>query len=108
MERTQLPDGSVQALPLPETNYIQAQQYQWTPNVIHLQIGKTYMFVVFTVDVVHGFSLIMDKTSYNTVVVPGSPATIHITASQVGEFMLLCNEFCGSAHDFMSATFIVE
>ncbi len=108
LERTRLQDGSVAALPLPETNYIQAEHPSWTPYLIRMQIGQTYMFVVFTVDVIHGFSLIMDDSSYNTVIVPGSPATVHMTPSQAGEFRLLCNEFCGAKHDRMASTFIVE
>ncbi|MEE9223938.1 MAG: hypothetical protein V3U51_04230 [Thermoplasmata archaeon] len=108
IKRNELPDGTVEGVLMPDANYIMASQFSWTPGTVRMQVGETYMFIAFTVDVVHGFSFNLGDSSFNLVLVPGSPATIHITPSQPGEYLLLCNEYCGAGHDYMFTIFIVE
>jgi cytochrome c oxidase subunit 2 len=108
INRYKLPDGSVQALPDHEDNYLIASQYSWTPDVLRLEQGEDYKFKIISVDVVHTFSIIMGDSAYTTVIMPNMVTEVHISAETPGEYVMVCYEYCGIGHDLMFTTFIVE
>lgn len=102
-----LPDGSVEAIP-GEPIPIAAMQYTWIPNVLRMRTGEEYHLQLASVDVIHGFSLQMGSSSLNASVMPGMMSMVELIPTEPGEFLVNCNEYCGIAHEVMSARFIVE
>jgi cytochrome c oxidase subunit II len=41
-------------------------------------------------------------------IVPGAVATLRLTPEQAGNFVFLCDVFCGKGHEEMSGTLIVS
>lgn len=100
-------DGAVEAMPGEPVPMV-AQQFGFLPRELRLRTGETYVLDVVSKDVIHGFSLQQGAGSLNAVVVPGTPTRITLTPTQPGEYLLLCNEYCGLGHQFMSGRIIVE
>ncbi|WP_270179694.1 cytochrome c oxidase subunit II [Alkalihalobacillus sp. CinArs1] len=61
--------------------------------------GATVHFTVTSKDVVHGFQI--PKTNVNMMVTPGHVNKITHTFDDVGQFLILCNEYCGVGHQAM-------
>jgi cytochrome c oxidase subunit 2 len=101
--------GTVGGLPVvrpPEGDvYLMSMQFMWTP-ILELQKGKTYRLHVSSIDVNHGFSL--QPVNMNFQIVPGYDYVITLTPPAVGEYKIICNEFCGIAHHLMSGQIIVK
>ena len=79
--------------------------WQWTP-ILKLKKGKEYILHLSATDVNHGFNLM--PININFQVVPGYDYGLKITPDQAGEFMVVCNEFCGIGHHNMVGKIIVE
>ncbi len=107
VEEHKLPDGSVEASH-DEPVYIIASQYTFTPNVLRLKAGEDYQVQLLSADVVHAFSVQMNGTSYNAVVMPMMVTGLTISPVEPGTYLTVCNEYCGLGHDFMYFTIIVE
>lgn len=86
--------------------YLHASQFQWRP-VLRLKKGETYRLLLSSTDVQHGLSLHKLGRSYNFQVIPGYLYAIKITPQDVGNFSLVCNEFCGIGHHTMTGRLIV-
>lgn len=63
--------------------------------------GKPIRFRVASVDVVHGFQ-IPGKTNVNLEVLPGHVSEVTQTFDTPGRYLILCHEYCGSGHHFMT------
>jgi cytochrome c oxidase subunit 2 len=61
-----------------------------------------------SMDVVHAISVQMDGTSYNAVVMPGIVTALKLKPAKPGQYLVLCNEYCGTGHDYMYFSVIVE
>lgn len=85
---------------------IVAYAFGYTPEDMEVPVGSTVHFTVTSSDVVHGFQI--PRTNVNMMVVPGEVNTISHTFDQPGEYLILCNEYCGTAHQFMSTRIIVK
>ncbi len=107
IEEYKLPDGSVEAQH-DEPVYIVASQYTFIPNKIRMKAGEHYDLQILSSDVVHAFSVQMDGTSYNTVVMPLMVTALEVAPTQPGTYLVNCNEYCGIGHDYMYFTLIVE
>lgn len=68
--------------------------------------GSTVHFIVTSPDVVHGFQI--PGTNVNMMVVPGEISRITHTFEKPGEYLILCNEYCGAAHEYMKTTVTVQ
>lgn len=88
-----LPDGSYEA-------YYIAQIFSFAPRAISIPRGVKVTFYVTSPDVVHGFSIPL--TGVNMMVVPGWVSTATHTFKERGTFLLVCNEYCGGAHQTMA------
>lgn len=80
---------------------IVTQAFAFTPNVIKVPKGATVDFVVTTKDVVHGFEIA--GTNVNMMLEPGYVSTYTQKFNKAGEYLILCNEYCGTGHHMMSA-----
>jgi cytochrome c oxidase subunit 2 len=78
----------------------------WLPREITVPAGRPVTFRLTALDVVHGFEVA--KTNINTMVVPGYVSQLTYTFTTPGEYLVVCNEFCGTGHHTMGGKIIVE
>jgi cytochrome c oxidase subunit 2 len=64
--------------------------------------------VVSSVDVLHGFSLVGHGQNINIEVVPGHAYKLTFTPDKPGTYLVVCNEYCGKLHHFMSGRIVIE
>lgn len=77
-----------------------AQAFTFTPGNVEIPKGAKVTFLVTSPDVVHGFQL--TGTPVNMMIVPGHINSLTYTFEETGEFLILCNEYCGTGHHMMS------
>lgn len=77
-----------------------AQAFTFTPGNVEIPKGAKVTFLVTSPDVVHGFQL--TGTPVNMMIVPGHINSLTYTFEEAGEFLILCNEYCGTGHHMMS------
>jgi cytochrome c oxidase subunit II len=82
------------------------QTWAFRPSEIRVPVGSRVTFTTTSQDVIHG--LRVEKTNVNIMLIPGQVgrATAHFT--QPGEYLLLCHEYCGIAHQTMYGIVVVE
>ena len=88
------------------TVVIQAFMFAFLPNEIRVPRGRDVTFRLTSPDVIHGFQIV--QTNGNTMVVPGYVSQFTTRFSRAGEYLIVCNEYCGLGHHIMSAKLIVE
>ena len=99
-------DGADVVAPPPGSDvYLHANQFAFRP-VLQLQRGEEYRLLVSSTDVQHGLSL--QPTNLNFQVLPGYLYVIRITPDEVGEFPIICNEYCGLGHHLMTGLIVVD
>ncbi len=92
-------DGSVRAVMVAGTFF-------WLPAEVHVPVGKPVTFRLTSMDVTHGFAVA--GTNVNTMVVPGYVSQLTYTFDRPGEYLIVCNEYCGVGHHAMSGKIVVE
>lgn len=93
------PDGSVTVTGI-------ALMFLFQPNEIRVPAGRPVTFRLTSADVVHGFQIV--GTNANTMVIPGYVSQFTTVFETPGEYLIVCNEFCGLGHHGMYGTLIVE
>ncbi len=78
--------------------YLIARLWQWWP-IYELEEGQTYRLHVSSLDWQHGFSL--QPVNINVQVHPGYDMVMTVTPKGVGEYAIVCNEYCGFGHHTM-------
>ncbi|RKO62186.1 cytochrome c oxidase subunit II [Caldibacillus debilis] len=76
-----------------------AQAFSYTPNEVEIPKGAKVKFIVTTKDVIHGFEVA--GTNVNMMVEPGYISEKVATFDKPGEYLVLCNEYCGAGHHMM-------
>ena len=94
-----LDDGSYQVV-------LVAEMFRFAPSVIRVRAGVPVRFRMTSPDVLHGFQVV--GTNANAMVAPGYVSDFTITFPRPGEYLILCNEYCGLSHHQMQGTLIVE
>jgi cytochrome c oxidase subunit 2 len=85
--------------PPPGTDvYLVARLWEWWP-VLQLEKGKKYRLHLSSLDWQHGFSL--QPVNINIQVHPGYEMVLTLEPNAVGEYGIVCNEFCGIGHHTM-------
>lgn len=92
-------DGSSQVIGISE-------MFRFEPSTIRVLVGKPVTFRLTSPDVVHGFQVV--GTNANVMVIPGYVSTFTVTFPRTGEYLLVCNEYCGLSHHLMAGKVIVE
>jgi cytochrome c oxidase subunit II len=85
--------------PAGEDVYLLARLWEWWP-ILELQKGQSYRIHLSSLDWQHGFSL--QPVNINISVHPGYEQIITLTPTEVGEFEIACNEYCGIGHHVMT------
>lgn len=83
-----------------------AEMFRFLPAVIRVPAGRPVRFRLTSPDVLHGFQVV--GSNANVMVVPGYVSDFTVTFPRPGEYLLLCNEYCGLAHHRMQGRVIVE
>lgn len=92
-------DGSV-------TVRIVSEMYVFRPGLIRVPADTPITFRLTSADVVHGFQVV--RTNINATVVPGYVSQLTTTFTEPGEYLVVCNEYCGLSHHLMQGRLIVE
>lgn len=85
---------------------MRAQMYSFQPSEVRIPRGKPVTFRVTSTDVLHGFQIV--GTNANMMISPGYVSQFTMTFAQPGEYLILCNEYCGLGHHLMQGKLIVE
>jgi cytochrome c oxidase subunit 2 len=80
--------------------------FGYAPASIEVPAGSKVTFISTSKDVVHGFQI--PGTNVNMMVVPGHINKVTQTFDKAGEYLILCNEYCGAAHHMMAGKVIVK
>lgn len=91
----------------PRVVEVVARKFAFEPARIEVSEGETVRLMVRSADGVHGVGIKKFKVSEE---VPrgGTPIMIEFTATAVGEFEILCSEYCGKGHQDMAAMLVVR
>ena len=114
-----------QVLPEPDSTVrVVGQQWTWTfdhpgadgildtdddistTDELHVQVGKTYHFLLEAEDVIHCFSVPVFRLKQDAI--PGRTITGWFKPTKAGEFDIQCAEMCGIGHGVMAARIFVE
>jgi heme/copper-type cytochrome/quinol oxidase subunit 2 len=87
------------APPAERTIRLEAQSFEYSPPVIHVNQGDRVTLEVISTDVVHG--LYIDGYDLETSADPGQTARLTFVADQAGSFRFRCSVSCGALHPFM-------
>ena len=92
-------DGSV-------TVTMVAGMFFWLPNEVRVPAGRKVTFRATSMDVTHGFQIA--GTNVNAMLLPGYVSQLSTSFERPGEYLILCNEYCGVGHHTMGGKVIVE
>jgi cytochrome c oxidase subunit 2 len=82
------------------------QVFAFNPSEIEIPAGSTVHFTLTSKDVTHGFQVA--ETNINAMVMPGYVQKITQKFDEPGEYLVLCNEYCGAGHQAMATTITVK
>ncbi|WJH37184.1 cytochrome c oxidase subunit II [Paenibacillus aurantius] len=80
--------------------------FGYSPNRMEVPAGSTVHFTITSSDVVHGFEI--PGTNVNMMILPGEINHATYTFTKPGEYLVLCNEYCGAAHEWMKTVIVVK
>ncbi|PZD95121.1 cytochrome C oxidase subunit II [Paenibacillus sambharensis] len=80
--------------------------FGYEPQTIEVPVGAKVKFTLTSTDVVHGFAI--PRTNVNVMVIPGEVSHVTHTFDEPGEYLILCNEYCGIGHEIMQAKIVVK
>ena len=69
-------------------------------------VGRPVRFRITSPDVLHGFQIV--GTNVNLTVAPGYVSEGTTTFTEPGEYLVVCNEYCGLGHHNMYSRIVVE
>ena len=76
-----------------------AARYGFYPQHLELPINTPIKFRIASFDVLHG--VLIPFSNLNTMIVPGYVSEITTNFTRLGEFPVICDEYCGLAHAYM-------
>jgi cytochrome c oxidase subunit 2 len=85
---------------------LRAEFYVFRPEQVRVPAGVPVTFRVTSPDVLHGFQIV--GTNVNLTVAPGYVSETTTTFETPGEYLVVCNEYCGLGHHLMQGKVIVE
>jgi cytochrome c oxidase subunit 2 len=94
--------------------YVVAKQWMWRLqhgsgrqeiNELHVPIDQPVVLILASQDVIHSFYVPAFRVKQD--VVPGRYTRLSFTANRLGEFRILCSEYCGTQHSAMLGRVVV-
>jgi cytochrome c oxidase subunit 2 len=77
-----------------------------TTDEMHVEVGKTYHFLLESKDVLHSFFVPAFRLKQDAI--PGRTYTGWFKTEKAGRYDILCAEICGMGHGVMGAQLVVE
>lgn len=99
-------DGRV-VVPPGEDAYVMAARYAFYPELV-LKAGEEYRIWISSGDALHGFSIVGGHQNINLEIAPEHVYGATFTPDKPGEYLIVCNEYCGLGHHAMKGRIIVE
>lgn len=78
-----------------------ASAFFYNPQTIEVPLGAKVKFIATTQDVIHGFEVA--GTNINMMLEPGYISEYVTTVDKLGEYLIVCNEYCGTGHAMMNS-----
>ncbi|MEH6941612.1 cytochrome c oxidase subunit II [Bacillus sp. JJ722] len=78
-----------------------ASAFSYNPTKVEIPKGAKVKVIATTKDVIHGFEVA--GTNINMMLEPGYVSEHIATFNKTGEFLVLCNEYCGTGHHMMNS-----
>lgn len=75
---------------------VMASAFLYDPAVLEVPVDSKVKFIATTKDVIHGFEIA--QTNVNMMLEPGYVSEYVTTVNKVGEYLIVCNEYCGVGH----------
>ena len=85
---------------------IVARRFTYTPDKLTLKKGVPVVLELTTADVLMGFNA--PDFQMRADIIPGKVAHVRLVPDKTGTFTFLCDIFCGSGHETMNGTIIVD
>ncbi len=85
--------------------YMVAKMWRFMPGRIEVPKGAYVKFYITSPDVQHGFHVVGTNVQAN--VIPGYVTVITAKFEKPGEYLIICNEYCGRGHQFMKGKLTV-
>lgn len=96
----------VLAQPAERVVQIVAKKFEFTPDIVTLQLGQPVAIELTSPDVMMGFSAY--AFGLRADIAPGRVTTLRFTPDKLGRFDFSCDVFCGSGHEEMSGVIVVS
>lgn len=106
MAQNAKPDGRVHVPPGTDA-YIMAARYTFYPELV-LKAGEEYRIWISSADALHGFSIVGGNQNINLEIAPQHAYGATFKPETPGEYLIVCNEYCGLGHQQMRGRIIVE
>ena len=94
------------AQPAPRVIEVAAKRFEFSPKELSLKKGETVTIHLTSQDVEHGF--FNRKLKIDADVPAGQSTDVTITPQQEGDFLVICDHFCGAQHGNMHMSVKVE
>ena len=89
----------------PRNIKIKVSKFAFHPDRVTIKQGDKVVFELTSADVIHGFSI--PDLNTRTDVPPGQITLLPLQVEQPGEFIFLCDNFCGDGHEKMQGKLTV-
>ena len=89
----------------PRVIEIKAKKFQFSPSEITLKKGEPVILRLSSEDRTHGFFL--KPLKIDTDITPGKATDIAVTPKSIGQYMVICDHYCGTGHGNMKMKMIV-
>jgi len=84
-----------------------ASAFSYNPGKVEVPLGAKVKVIATTKDVIHGFEVA--GTNINMMLEPGFISEYVTTFDKAGEFLIVCNEYCGvGRHTMTSKIEVIE
>src|SRR5436305_11101595 len=83
-----------------EVHYV-ARMWKFEPADLNVEPGSTVDIYLSSADVTHGMQIV--GTNVNLMAVPGAVNYARVTFDKAGDYLVICNEYCGIQHHNMAA-----
>lgn len=83
-----------------EVHYV-ARMWKFEPADLNVETGSTVDIYLSTADVTHGMQIV--GTNVNLMAVPGAVNYARVKFDRAGDYLVVCNEYCGIQHHNMAS-----
>jgi cytochrome c oxidase subunit 2 len=78
----------------------------WTSDTLHVEVNKTYHFMLESKDVIHSFFVPVFRLKQDAI--PGRTISGWFRPTKTGTYDILCAEICGIGHGIMGGRIVIE